>query len=173
ARQYGVAFDEHDQRYARTGEWLSVVNGMWSEPRFSFAGRFYQVEGAVLEPKPASRPRPTLYAGGESEAAKELIARSCDAYLMHGDPPERIAGRVARGLRERSIRRLMCWERKCAGWRKAPPGPAQENARLGPRASEGQAERHGDDLDLVGVDHALLGVDVVDAALDVAVDHAE
>jgi len=94
ARQYGVAFDQHDERYARTGEWLSVVAGMWSEPRFSFAGRFYRVEDAVLEPKPARRPRPTLYAGGESEAAKQLIARSCDAYLMHGDPPPRIAARI-------------------------------------------------------------------------------
>jgi dimethylsulfone monooxygenase len=103
ARQYGVPFDEHDQRYARTGEWLSVVSGMWSEPRFSFAGRFYHVENAVLEPKPVQRPRPTLYAGGESEAAKELIARSCDAYLMHGDPPEQIAARIAdlRARRER------------------------------------------------------------------------
>jgi FMNH2-dependent dimethyl sulfone monooxygenase len=103
ARQYGVPFDEHDQRYARTGEWLSVVSGMWTEPRFSFAGRFYRVEGAVLEPKPARRPRPTLYAGGESEAAKEMIARSCDAYLMHGDPPERIAAKIA-DLRERRAR---------------------------------------------------------------------
>ena len=103
ARQYGVAFDEHDQRYARTGEWLSVVTGMWSEQRFSYAGRFYRVENAALEPKPFSRPRPTLYAGGESEAAKELIARSCDAYLMHGDPPEKVALKIAdmRSRRER------------------------------------------------------------------------
>jgi FMNH2-dependent dimethyl sulfone monooxygenase len=103
ARQYGVEFDEHDQRYARTAEWLAVVNGMWTEPRFSYAGRFYRVDGATLEPKPWSRPRPTLYAGGESEAAKELIARSCDAYLMHGDPPERVAAKVAdlRARRER------------------------------------------------------------------------
>src|SRR5437879_1433360 len=55
ARQYGVPFDEHDQRYARTGEWLSVVNGMWSEERVSFAGRFYRLEGATLEPNPARR----------------------------------------------------------------------------------------------------------------------
>jgi FMNH2-dependent dimethyl sulfone monooxygenase len=103
ARQYGVEFDEHDQRYARTAEWLSVVNGMWSEPRFTYTGRFYRVEGAVLEPKPWTRPRPTLYAGGESEAAKDLIARSCDAYLMHGDPPERVAAKIAdmRARRER------------------------------------------------------------------------
>src|SRR5260370_41142037 len=44
ARQYGTQFDEHDQRYARTSEWLDVVNGMWSEPRFSFSGPFYRVE---------------------------------------------------------------------------------------------------------------------------------
>jgi FMNH2-dependent dimethyl sulfone monooxygenase len=95
AKQYGVEFDQHDGRYARTAEWLAVVNGMWTEPRFSFAGTYYRVEDAILEPKPSARPRPTIYAGGESEAAKQLIARDCDAYLMHGDPPERVAAKVA------------------------------------------------------------------------------
>src|SRR5262249_43975025 len=95
ALQYGVEFDEHDARYARTAEWIAVVTGMWAEPRFSFIGHHYKVRDAVLEPKPLSWPRPTLYAGGESEAAKELIARSCDAYLMHGDPPDRVAAKVA------------------------------------------------------------------------------
>ena len=33
-------------------------------------------------------------AGGESEAAKNLIASSCDAYVMHGDPPERIREKI-------------------------------------------------------------------------------
>src|SRR6185295_11962726 len=93
ARQYGVAFDTHDARYARTAEWLTVVRGMWSEARFGFVGKYYRVDGATLEPKPASPP--VLYAGGESEAAKDLIARSCDAYLMHGDPPARIAEKIA------------------------------------------------------------------------------
>jgi FMNH2-dependent dimethyl sulfone monooxygenase len=94
ARQYGTQFDEHDQRYARTSEWLDVVNGMWSEPRFSFSGQFYRVENAILEPKPLQQPRPPIYAGGESPAAKDLIAKKCDAYLMHGDPPERIAQKI-------------------------------------------------------------------------------
>jgi FMNH2-dependent dimethyl sulfone monooxygenase len=94
ARQYGVEFDTHDARYARTAEWLAVVSGLWSEPRFSFAGSHYRVEDAILEPKPLRRPRPTLYAGGESPAAKALIAGACDGYLMHGDPPDRIAAKV-------------------------------------------------------------------------------
>src|SRR6202035_5324806 len=103
AAQYGVAFDSHDDRYARTAEWLHVVDGVWKEDRFSFAGRYYRVEGTALQPKPLSRPRPTIYAGGESEAAKELIARLCDAYVMHGDPPEKIGERIAalRARRER------------------------------------------------------------------------
>ena len=95
AKQYGVEFDQHDARYARTAEWLAVVSGMWSEPRFSHAGKYYRVEDAMLEPKPLARPRPTIYAGGESDAAKQLIAGDCDAYLMHGDPPERVAAKVA------------------------------------------------------------------------------
>src|SRR5262245_44317666 len=95
ARQYGVGFDTHDERYARTAEWLAVVDGMWKEPVFSYQGRFYTIEEAVLEPKPLSRPRPTIYAGGESPAAKELISAACDAWLTHGDPPETIGRKVA------------------------------------------------------------------------------
>ena len=94
ARQYGTQFDQHDQRYARTSEWLDVLSGMWSQPKYSFAGNFYKVENATLEPKPVQKPRPILYAGGESPTAKDLISRKCDAYLMHGDPPERIAEKV-------------------------------------------------------------------------------
>jgi FMNH2-dependent dimethyl sulfone monooxygenase len=100
ARQYGVQFDEHDARYARTAEWLAVVTGMWTEARFTYTGKHYRVEDAILEPKPL---RPTLYAGGESEAARELIARSCDGYLMHGDPPGHIAAKIA-DLRARRAR---------------------------------------------------------------------
>ena len=103
AKKYGVAFEQHDDRYARTSEWLDVVNGVWSQDHFSYAGKFYRVEDNVLEPKPISQPRPTLYAGGESPAAKELIAEKCDAYLMHGDPPERVGEKIA-DLRERRAR---------------------------------------------------------------------
>jgi FMNH2-dependent dimethyl sulfone monooxygenase len=106
ARRFGAAFDEHDDRYARTREWLDVVDGAWSQPAFSHHGAFYTHDDIVLEPKPVSRPerpRPTIYAGGESESAKTMIARQCDAYVMHGDPPERIAPKIA-DMRERRER---------------------------------------------------------------------
>ena len=86
ARQYGVEFDQHDARYARTAEWLEVVSGMWAEPRFSFAGKYYRVENAILEPKPVSRPRPTLYAGGESEAhrSERRVLRGSTSSMRTG-----------------------------------------------------------------------------------------
>lgn len=100
ATKYGVHFDTHDDRYARTSEWLDVVNGCWQQQHFSYSGRYYSVEDNVLAPKPVRRPRPTLYAGGESETAKNLIASKCDAYLMHGDPPETVGRKIA-DMRER------------------------------------------------------------------------
>lgn len=93
ARQYGLQFDQHDDRYARTAEWLSVVDGLWTQERFSFAGQFYTTDAAICAPKPVKRP--TIYAGGESEAAKAMIAARCDAYVMHGDPVAAIAPKIA------------------------------------------------------------------------------
>ncbi len=93
ARRYGVHFDKHDDRYARTSEWLDVVSGAWRESRLSHQGAYYNVDELIVEPKPVRRP--TIYAGGESETAKNLIASKCDAYVMHGDPVDRIAPKVA------------------------------------------------------------------------------
>jgi dimethylsulfone monooxygenase len=94
ARRYGIHFEEHDDRYARTEEWLRVLKGTWTEPRFSYEGRYYRVDETVLEPKPVRKPWPPLYAGGESEAAKRLITRECDAYVTHGDPLDRVIPKV-------------------------------------------------------------------------------
>ncbi|HLJ89109.1 MAG TPA: LLM class flavin-dependent oxidoreductase [Candidatus Angelobacter sp.] len=94
ARKYGVHFDQHDDRYARTSEWLDVVDQAWKRDHVSYHGNYYRVDDLVLQPKPVSRPRPVIYAGGESEAAKNLISQKCDAYVMHGDPPEKIAPKI-------------------------------------------------------------------------------
>jgi FMNH2-dependent dimethyl sulfone monooxygenase len=103
AKRYGVDFEQHDDRYTRTAEWLEVVDGMWKQDEFSFSGKYYQIDGGILAPKPLTRPRPMIYAGGESEAAKTLIARGCDAYVMHGDSPARIREKIS-DMRERRDR---------------------------------------------------------------------
>jgi len=94
ARKFGVHFEQHDDRYARTSEWLDIIDALWKRDHVSYQGQYYKVEDSIVQPKPLSRPRPVIYAGGESEAAKNLIASKCDAYVMHGDPPERVEAKI-------------------------------------------------------------------------------
>jgi len=95
AEKYGVNFEQHDDRYARSAEWLDVLDNVWKKDNFSYDGKFYKVKDNILQPKPVSSPRPPIYAGGESDAAKDLISSACDGYVMHGDSPELIARRIA------------------------------------------------------------------------------
>ncbi len=101
ARRYGVQFDAHDDRYARTEEWLAIVSAAWKDDRVTHHGTYYTVDETILSPKPVRRPRPTLYAGGESERAKTLVSAACDAYVIHGDPPDRVAPKIADMQRRR------------------------------------------------------------------------
>ncbi|GAA4338131.1 LLM class flavin-dependent oxidoreductase [Flaviaesturariibacter amylovorans] len=98
ALKYAIEYEQHDDRYARMEEWMTIVQGMWERDGFSFEGKYYSVNDTVLQPKPATKP--LLYAGGESEAGKNLIARLCDGYVMHGDDPD-VIGRRIQDLRER------------------------------------------------------------------------
>ncbi len=95
AEKYGVHFEQHDNRYARSAEWLEVLDNVWKKDHYSFEGKYYQVKDNVLQPKPVTKPRPPIYAGGESEAAKDLISSTCDGYVMHGDTPDKIGERIA------------------------------------------------------------------------------
>lgn len=103
ARSLGFHFDKHDDRYKRTAEWLEVLDRLWTGEPASYEGEIYQLKDAVVAPAPMQRPRPVIYAGGESEAAKNLIAERCDAYVMHGDEPEVVKEKIAamRARRER------------------------------------------------------------------------
>jgi dimethylsulfone monooxygenase len=38
--EYGGAWVQHDERYARTEEFLAVLKGMWTKEKFSLEGRY-------------------------------------------------------------------------------------------------------------------------------------
>jgi probable F420-dependent oxidoreductase len=52
------------RRVARFNEGLRLVRALWTEPRVTFAGEFWQLENAAMEPKPLQRPHPPLWLGG-------------------------------------------------------------------------------------------------------------
>ena len=52
------------RRVARFNEGLRLMRALWTEPRVTFAGEFWQLENATMEPKPVQRPHPPLWLGG-------------------------------------------------------------------------------------------------------------
>ncbi|MEN3361275.1 MAG: alkanesulfonate monooxygenase, partial [Mycobacteriales bacterium] len=104
-RRFGDWLD-HDQRYQRTDEFLTVVRGAWSGEPFDFDGAHYRVAGAVV-PRPPD-PVPAVFFGGASPAAERVAARQVDVYLAWGEPPPQIAERLdrVRGLAAGAGRRL-------------------------------------------------------------------
>src|SRR5262249_7855811 len=95
ATKYGVHFEQHDDRYARTAEWLKIVDEMWKRDHVTIEGKYYRVTDSVMQPKPLRKPRPVIYAGAGPEAPKNLIAAARDAYGVQGAPPERVGAKIA------------------------------------------------------------------------------
>ena len=93
-------FTPHDERYARTSEFIEVMRKYWTERKFDHDGRFYRVEGCKPMVKCATLPHPPLYAGGASEAAETLFAREIDTYLLWGESTTQMAERMSRMRRK-------------------------------------------------------------------------
>jgi probable F420-dependent oxidoreductase len=49
---------------ARFTEGLLLMKTLWTEPRVTFKGRFWQLDGAAMEPKPFQKPHPPIWFGG-------------------------------------------------------------------------------------------------------------
>ncbi|MFE6360572.1 LLM class flavin-dependent oxidoreductase [Streptomyces sp. NPDC057806] len=104
-RAYGD-FLGKDDRYRRTGEFLSVVRELWEGKSVDLHGEHVRVEGAQLARVPD--PVPEVYFGGSSPLAGEVAVRHADTYLTWGEPPAQVAGKIAwiRGLAARQGRTL-------------------------------------------------------------------
>lgn len=106
AERFGLDFDQHDDRYSRTREWLEILEAGWREAEVERKGRYYEVKGMVVEPKPLQVAGPPIYAGGESETAKNLIAEKAQVYVMHGDSPEKLEPKIRDMQRRRAAHDL-------------------------------------------------------------------
>ena len=95
-RRFGDWLD-HDERYARTGEFLHIVNSMWRQESVDFTGEHYTVKDARVSAPPD--PLPQIYFGGSSPAALPIAAEYVDVYLTWGEPPQAAAAKIAQGAR--------------------------------------------------------------------------
>jgi dimethylsulfone monooxygenase len=90
-RSYGLPWEDHDARVERLREALIIAKRMWTEPEVTFKGKFYELDGAYLEPKPLQQPHIPIWVPGDSEATRALAAEIGDCWLTYSKPPEVIA----------------------------------------------------------------------------------
>jgi len=69
---------------ARFTEGLRLMKACWTEPRITFAGRFWQLDGASVEPKPFQKPYPPLWIGGNHPAAVRRALRYGNGFFGAG-----------------------------------------------------------------------------------------
>lgn len=83
---------DHEARYRRTREYISILKKLFAGETFDFEGEFFCLKGAELFPKPAKIP--PIYFGGASEIAKAVAAEEVDVYMMWGETLENTRNRI-------------------------------------------------------------------------------
>lgn len=102
-RGYGDFLD-HDERYRRADEFLTICHGLWRKNGpVSFEGQYYKVENANLNITfSGEKSRPEIYLGGNSSPAEDLAVKHADCLWRMPDTPEALQPQVAR-LRAQGI----------------------------------------------------------------------
>jgi alkanesulfonate monooxygenase len=92
-------FLEHDERYARAEEFLTVCNSFWrGQEEVDYSGRYYRVERGILHTpfQAFGRSHPEIYVSGHSEQAQQLACAQGTCWLRVVDTPEKLQPLVAR-----------------------------------------------------------------------------
>ena len=147
---------DHDQRYERTDEYLTLLRRLWtSDKPFDHEGKHYRFEAGFSEVKPLQQPHVPVYFGGASEAAIPVAGKHADVYALWGESLDQVGELTSRVRAEaakhgRSVRfsvsfRPILAATEDAAWRRAEKileetrrlRVAQGYSRGGPQQSEG------------------------------------
>jgi alkanesulfonate monooxygenase SsuD/methylene tetrahydromethanopterin reductase-like flavin-dependent oxidoreductase (luciferase family) len=82
------------ERIERLAEACQVLKLLWRQPSVTFAGKYYQLDRAVSDPKPIQRPRPPLWIGSSGRRyGLRVVAEHADVWVnasLRPDPSELI-----------------------------------------------------------------------------------
>src|SRR5437016_14075428 len=85
-RAYGYDYPDTPDRLRRLGEAVQVILAMWTQEEAVFEGKYYQVRGAINQPKGVQKPHIPLLIGGSGERVTlKLVAQYGDAGKVFGD----------------------------------------------------------------------------------------
>jgi F420-dependent oxidoreductase-like protein len=86
-RAYGYEYPDAPDRLRHLREAVQVILAMWTQEEAVFEGKYYQVRGAINQPKGVQKPHIPLLIGGSGEKVTlKLVAQYGDACNVFGDP---------------------------------------------------------------------------------------
>jgi probable F420-dependent oxidoreductase len=78
---FGVSSERRGRRFV---EGLQVMKELWTQPRATMSGEFWQFENVPMEPKPAQKPHPPLWFGARDAVGLKRAARLGDGWMGAG-----------------------------------------------------------------------------------------
>lgn len=84
ARMFSAFEVDPDTLVARFTEGLRLMKALWTERSVTFEGRFWQLDGASMEPGPLQKPWPPIWFGGSHPAALRRAVRLGDGFFGAG-----------------------------------------------------------------------------------------
>ncbi|MBO0825839.1 MAG: LLM class flavin-dependent oxidoreductase, partial [Actinobacteria bacterium] len=89
---FGMRGDRYVERFT---EGLAVMKALWTQPRVTFDGEFWQLADVAMEPKPLQKPHPPVWIGATAQTALRRAVRLGDGFFGSGGAPtDRFADQV-------------------------------------------------------------------------------
>jgi len=83
-RTFAAFAVDPERLVTRFVEGLQLMKALWTEPRITFKGRFWQLDGAAMEPKPFQKPYPPIWFGARHPNAVRRAVRHGDGFFGAG-----------------------------------------------------------------------------------------
>lgn len=118
-RMFGLEQRPHDERYAFSDEWATLVKRIWNEDTFDFDGRYFKMPGVHSEPKPVQAQGPAIMSAGQSPAGSDFAAHHADVQFIFlpdlsktadviGSLKQNAKTRYGRDLKVMSLANIVC-----------------------------------------------------------------
>jgi probable F420-dependent oxidoreductase len=87
---------EYATRFKRLEEQVAALKAIWTEDEAAYHGRFVNFDPMWCWPKPATKPHPPIYFGGESEHTLKRIVALGDGWLPRVRDPDKVLRGIGR-----------------------------------------------------------------------------
>jgi len=86
-RQFAAFGMSADRYVARFAEGVQLMKALWTQPRVTFDGEFWQLSDVAMEPKPVQKPYPPIWIGANGATALRRAVRIGDGFFGAGSAP--------------------------------------------------------------------------------------